>query len=195
MIKIILDPGHGDPDPGALGSMSREADINLSVALTAQKYLKTYGYIPILTRDTNKRIFKDNRTIDLSARANVANRINGDCFVSFHCNAAENRMANGFEIYTTLKQNNSDKLATCIYNEWVKAFPDQRKRVDFRDGDPDKEANFKVIRETRCPSCLIELAFITNPREELFLINAENQDLMGAAIATGIHNFIEGMKG
>ena len=81
MIKIILDPGHGDPDPGALGSMSREADINLSVALTAQKYLKTFGYIPILTRDTAERIIKDNRTVDLSARANVANRINGNCFI------------------------------------------------------------------------------------------------------------------
>ena len=192
MIKIILDPGHGDPDPGARGRMSNEADINLDVAVELSKILSSMGIVAPLTRSGPKRIHRDNRNVDLTSRPGMANRLKADAFVSIHCNGAVSPEANGFEIYTTPGQNRSDTLATAIFESWQKAFPSQRKRTDYRDNDPDKEANLKVLREAHCPAVLIELGFITNPTEERFLIDRHNQHVMALAIAAGIDIFLRG---
>ena len=191
-MRVVIDPGHGAPDPGARGRMSNESDINLDVAVELSKILSSMGIVAPLTRTGPKRIHRDNRNLDLSARPAMANRLKADAFVSVHCNGAVAPEANGFEIYTTPGQNRSDILATAIFESWQKSFPAQRKRTDYRDNDPDKEANYKVLRETNCPSVLIELGFITNPQEERFLLNKMNQEIMGLAIATGIYNFLEG---
>ena len=191
-MRVVIDPGHGAPDPGARGRMSNEADINLDVAVELSKILSSMGIVAPLTRTGPKRIHRDNRNLDLSARPAMANRLKADAFISIHCNGAVAPEANGFEIYTTPGQNNSDKLATAIFESWSKAFPSQRKRTDYKDNDPDKEANYKVLREANCPAVLVELGFITNPNEERFLLHKMNQEIMGLAIATGIYNFLEG---
>ena len=192
-MRVVIDPGHGAPDPGARGRMSNEADINLDVAFFLSKILsEKFKIIAPMTRTGTKRLYRDNRNLDLSARPAMANRINADAFVSIHCNGAVSPEANGFEIYTTPGQNNSDKLATAIFESWKEAFPAQKKRTDYSDGDPDKEANYKVLREANCPAVLVELGFITNPNEERFLLHKVNQEIMGLAIATGINNFLEG---
>ena len=191
-MRVVIDPGHGAPDPGARGRMSNESDINLNVAVELSKILSSMGIVAPLTRTGPKRIHRDNRNVDLSSRPAMANRLKADAFISIHCNGAVAPEANGFEIYTTPGQNRSDILATAIFESWSKAFPAQRKRTDYRDNDPDKEANLKVLREAQCPAVLIELGFITNPTEERFLLNKMNQEIMGLAIATGINNFLEG---
>lgn len=191
-VVVVIDPGHGAPDPGARGRIANEADINLDVAVELSKILSSMGIVAPLTRSGPKRIHRDNRNLDLSARPAMANRINADAFVSIHCNGAVAPEANGFEIYTTPGQNNSDKLATAIFDSWKEAFPAQKKRTDYSDGDPDKEANLKVLREALCPAVLVELGFITNPQEERFLIDRHNQHVMALAIAAGIENFLRG---
>ena len=191
-MRVVIDPGHGAPDPGARGRMSNEADINLDVAIDLSKILSSMGIVAPLTRSGPKRIHRDNRNVDLSSRPAMANRLKADAFISIHCNGAVAPEANGFEIYTTPGQNNSDKLATAIFESWKEAFPAQKKRTDYSDGDPDKEANLKVLRETRCPSCLLELGFISNPQEEKFLLNKLNQEMMALAIAKGIIKYLEG---
>lgn len=192
-MRVVVDPGHGYPDPGARGKVSNEADINLDVAFFLSKILsEKFKVIAPMTRTGTKRLYRDNRNLDLSARPAMANRINADAFVSIHCNGAVAVEANGFEVITTPGQNNSDKLATAIFDSWKEAFPAQKKRADYSDGDPDKEANLKVLRETRCPSCLLELGFISNPQEEKFLLNKLNQEMMALAIAKGIIKYLEG---
>jgi N-acetylmuramoyl-L-alanine amidase len=192
MRRVVIDPGHGAPDPGARGRMSNEADINFDVAVELSKILSSMGIVASLTRTGSKRIHRDNRNLDLSARPGMANRLKADAFISIHCNGAVAPEANGFEIYTIPGQDNSDKLATAIFDSWSKAFPSQRKRTDYRDNDPDKEANLKVLREANCPAVLVELGFITNPQEEQFLIDRHNQNVMALAIAAGIENFLRG---
>lgn len=191
-MRVVVDPGHGAPDPGARGRIANEADINLDVAIELSKILSSMGIVAPLTRSGPKRIHRDNRNVDLSSRPAMANRLKADAFISIHCNGAVSPEANGFEIYTTPGQNNSDKLATAIFESWKEAFPAQKKRTDYSDGDPDKEANLKVLRETRCPSCLVELGFITNLQEEKFLLNKLNQEMMALAIAKGIIKYLEG---
>lgn len=191
-MRVVIDPGHGAPDPGARGRISNEADINLDVAVELSKILSSMGIVAPLTRTGPKRIYRDNRHLDLSARPAMANRLKADAFISIHCNGAVAPEANGFEVYTTPGQNRSDILATAIFESWSKAFPTQRKRTDYRDNDPDKEANLKVLREANCPAVLVELGFITNPQEERFLVDRHNQHVMAMAIAAGIENFLRG---
>lgn len=194
-MKIVIDPGHGAPDGGAVGPKgTHEADITLSVAHTLAKELAARGHIAFLTRSGPRRTVRDDRTADLRSRPAFANRIGADCFISLHCNGAANAAACGFEIYTTPGQDRSDPLATAIFEVWARIFPQQRKRTDTSDGDPDKEANYLVLRECRVPAVLVEMAFISNPQEEMFLRSAENQAKMAAAIANGIEAWKKGAR-
>ncbi len=93
--NIVIDPGHGGKDPGAIGKISQEKDIVLSVARLLEKELEKRGFNVKLTRNTDK-------FIQLSERPQIANRWNGDLFISLHCNAidgARKSKVKGFRIY------------------------------------------------------------------------------------------------
>ena len=110
--------------PAHVGRMSNEADVNLDVSFFIARFLsEKFKITAPLTRTGQKRLYKDNRHLDLSARPAMANRLKADAFISIHCNGAVAPEANGFEIYTTPGQNNSDKLATAIFESWSEAFP------------------------------------------------------------------------
>lgn len=186
---VCLDAGHGHPDPGACGNGLKEADINLAVVLKTKTALEKRGLRVILTRDGSKRFEqktdKAAKNRDLAKRPQVANDAGAHCFVSIHCNSAANPTARGWEIFTTPGQNNSDKLATCIHGEWKKQVGGSI-RADLADGDADKEASFAVIRGTKCPSCLIELGFISNPQDAAQLRDPTWQSKAAEAIAEGV---------
>ena len=92
---IVIDPGHGGKDPGATGGRgTREKDVNLAAALELARVLKERGdFDVLLTRDED--VF-----IPLSERSNLANGKSADLFVSLHCNAADSKSENGFEVYS-----------------------------------------------------------------------------------------------
>jgi N-acetylmuramoyl-L-alanine amidase len=91
---IVIDPGHGGKDPGALGSMSREKDINLAVALKTGEYIEQNikNAKVIYTR-------KDDSTVDLMERPKIANKHNADLFISIHANWAKSKSVMGAETY------------------------------------------------------------------------------------------------
>ncbi len=91
--RIILDPGHGGVDPGALGSKNHEKDIVLCIAGKLKKRLEyELGIEVLMTRDTDE-------FISLRNRSRFANESQGDLFISLHCNASENRKSTGVEVY------------------------------------------------------------------------------------------------
>ena len=184
---VAIDPGHSGPfEPGAIGpNGTREADITMQAGEMLAEELTQRGISPLLTR--TGAIEND----DLSWRAELANENNAAAFISIHCNAAENPAAEGYEIFTSPGQDESDCLAECIFDEIETAFPDFDQRADGSDGDRDKEANFTVITRADCPAVLIELAFISNPREEQYLRNPAFLRKYVQAIATGIARFCE----
>jgi N-acetylmuramoyl-L-alanine amidase len=187
---ICIDPGHGGPWPGAVNKATglKEKDITLAVSLKLSNALKYLGFRTMFTRTDDNVLVKSDVSKDLSARPKLANDNNADAFISIHCNAAESSSARGFEIFTTPGQNNSDKLATEIFNVW-KANMGTILRTDLSDGDPDKEANFAVIRGTKSISCLIELLFISNPEDEKLLKDTNWQLKAADTIAKGFANY------
>lgn len=91
---IVIDPGHGGNDPGALGSFSREKDINLAIALKTGEYLKNNieNVTIIYTR-------KNDSKVDLIERPRIANRNKADLFISIHTNWAKQKNVYGAETY------------------------------------------------------------------------------------------------
>lgn len=91
--RVVLDPGHGGFDPGAIGpSGLREKDVALDVALRAARALRNAGYDVRLTRE-------DDRAVPIENRSALANAADADLFVSVHCNASESAGAHGIETY------------------------------------------------------------------------------------------------
>jgi len=183
---VVIDPGHSGPvEPGACGSGgTQEADVTLQVGQKLADLLGIMGLRTIMTR--TGPIDDDG----LTWRAEVANEYAADAFISVHCNGAENRDAEGYEVFTAPGQTDSDVLADCIFVEIQNEFPDLDPRTDESDGDVDKEANYTVLTATDCPAVLVELEFITNPVREQQLSKPEFQIRYAQAIARGVATFL-----
>ena len=91
---IVIDAGHGGKDPGALGSMSREKDINLAIALKTGEYIERNikNVTVIYTR-------KNDSTVELIDRPKIANKANADLFISIHTNSTNSRLVKGAETW------------------------------------------------------------------------------------------------
>lgn len=120
-------------------------------------------------------------------------------FISIHNNAAGNGSkwcnARGWSAYTTPGQNNSDKLAECLYDEIEKHsdYTGIKIRTDKRDGDRDCEANFAVLKGVRCPAVLTENLFQDNEDDVRLLQNSTVKKLIVKAHVEGICKFIDKM--
>jgi N-acetylmuramoyl-L-alanine amidase len=177
--SAFLDAGHGGKDFGAVGAGgTREKDVALAVVLLTGSILIGAGVDVFYSR-------KDDRFLELSERAKMANSLGVDRFLSVHCNSAK-VPAEGFEVFTTPGQTRADAFATELFKSFGVEFPTQPKRVDTTDGDPDKEANFAVLRLSSMPAALFELGFIHTPGGEAFLKNPVNQARFAKALAAGV---------
>lgn len=142
--------------------------------------LQDLGYKVII--DIEDDDLKVTQSQELKLRCERVNKLQKqykNCiYVSIHVNAAGGdgkwHNATGWEIYTTKGMTKSDKLATCIYNYAKSNFKNTQKlRTDFSDGDPDKEAEFYVLKHTSCPAVLTENFFQDNKKDVEYL----NSDL------------------
>jgi N-acetylmuramoyl-L-alanine amidase len=98
--------------------------------------------------------------------------------------------ATGTEVFTSVGQTASDPIAECIIRELMDVFPDQYFRIDSRDGDLDKEANFYVLYNTYGPAVLIEFLFMTTYSPDcLLLSDYEVREIYLDAIVQGIKNY------
>jgi N-acetylmuramoyl-L-alanine amidase len=181
---ICIDAGHGGNDPGALGPNGlKESDVALSVAMLLGASLLT-DFTVIYTR-------RDDRFVDLSRRATIANDAGADALISLHCNAGPPGQGEGFEVFTTPGQTQADQLATDVFLAWAEEFPLAVKRMDISDGDPDKEANFTVIRKSRMRAVLFELEFIHTFLGEQELKNPQWQARAARALAAGVRRHFQ----
>lgn len=187
--KAMLDPGHVGHDSGAVGLTGlQEKDITLPVARKVADILRPVMEVKLTREDYRARGLTLNA--DLTDRADVANEWGADIFVSFHCNASENRTAHGCEVWTSPGQTGADALAEAIIKALEAEFPNIVTRKDLTDGDSDKEARFAVLTRTWMPAALVELAFISNPTEEAMLEGPAYQDRAARAVAQGIADYL-----
>ena len=89
-------------------------------------------------------------------------------------------------MFTTLGDTQADDFATELFRSYGRTFPGKRRRMDMRDGDPDKESNFAVLRATHMMAVLFELEFIHTTAGETWLANPANQAAAAKALAAGV---------
>ncbi len=171
---VIIDPGHGGSDPGAIGSTGlREADVTLGIGRMVKQVLERQGVRVTLTRT-------DDSTVALEDRPDLAQRNGGIVFVSIHANAGRDPAVAGTETY--YKTPESQPLAALVQGEIVQAL-----------GEPDRGvriADFYVIVKAPIPSVLVEVAFITNHREEDLLRDPAVPRRIAEAIARAVVKFL-----
>ena len=175
-MTIVLDPGHGGSDPGAVFGTRLEKNDNLRFALAVQRILQERGQRVVMTRSTD--VF-----IPLAERSAISNRNNADIFVSIHRNASTNPAANGVENYVFTNANDTAVLyAFNVLDEIVS--------VGVQSNGGVIRANFAVLRNTNAPAMLVELGYISNVRDnQLF---DQNFNAYASAVARGIMESLRG---
>ena len=215
---VVIDPGHGGKDCGAVGAKSYEKNITLKIALKTGDYIKKkYPDVKVIyTRD-------DDSSVDLYERANIANRNNADVFISIHCNSVANSpKTGGAETYVmgahrdaanlnVAKKENASILYEDDTDEHYGGFDLNSTEAyiamsyiqsEYKDeslqlaeyvqdelvnrakrGDRGvQQAGFLVLYKTAMPSILVEIGFISNPKEEDYLTNDNGQSYIASAI-------------
>jgi N-acetylmuramoyl-L-alanine amidase len=168
---IVIDPGHGGPDPGAVGISGRTLEkYNVVwIARDLKALLEKEGAKVIMTRDGDNYL-------TLDARVRLANQRGADIFVSIHNDANLNRQIRGTTTYYYTA--GSKPLAAAVQRELVRALGSNDIGV--------RQAPFYVIRKTWMPSVLVEVGFVTNPAEEKLLVDPSYR----LRAARGIYNGI-----
>jgi len=172
MKRIVIDPGHGDTDSGAVSIDGlRESDVVLSIAYKVRDILK-HSFDVFMTRDSDT-------FVSLNYRSSYANNL-GDvaAFVSIHCNSASSTSATGWEIFTSKGETEADKLAASIGKRYASKFTIPARGL--------KEANFSVLQHTNMPAVLVECCFLSNAEEAKWISSDEIQQQHAEAIADGI---------
>ena len=173
---IILDPGHGGKDAGAVNSAmgSNEKTLNLQMVTKLTSELKKRGYQVVQTR-------YDDTFIELNELAAISNRNDPDIFISIHQNSADNKSASGIETYYHEPSNDSKILASSIYNSLISNTEAVRRGV--------KSAPFVVIKKTESPATLLEMGFISNDSECEKLMSDSYQNTLANAVADGVDRY------
>ena len=210
---IVIDPGHGGKDPGALGKGTlQEKGIALSISVKLREVLTAKGYTVLMTRETD-------RFIPLKKRTEFATQHKADLFLSIHANAAETSRANGIETYyldVTSTDDAAEKVAarenidsgysiqeleTLLEGLIRESKSEDSKRLAQSvqqalvqsTGAIDrgvKHARFVVLIGTKVPAILIETGFVSNPAERQKLATSAYQQKLATAIAEGVDRFL-----
>jgi len=214
--RVVVDPGHGGSDPGAIGVGGlREKDVNLRLSRKLATELRKRGFDVVMTRERDA-------TLDLEERTAIAESAAGDLFVSIHANAARRSRARGLEIYyldadherhnldVAARENgvtrgeldslqrtlakfrvaeaslHSERLAHTVHDEVVEGFSGR-----YRDM-PDlgvKTGPFYVLFLASMPAILVETGFVTNRRDAALLKNDGYLDVIAKQIAEGLEQY------
>ncbi len=214
--RVVIDPGHGGHDPGAIGKKGlKEKDVNLDIALKVKEILKDEFEI-FMTRE--KDVF-----ISLDERTAFANSKNADLFVSIHTNSNRKKNINGIETYFLNWTDDEEALKVAARENGIslkamKNFSNfidlikmdleaQAKREDSmklaatihgelkenldRPSNGIKKGPFYVLYTAKMPCVLLEVSYISNPAEERLLSSSAYRERLARAIAKGIRRYFE----
>lgn len=190
---ILIDPGHGGDDGGAVSSTGTlEKDINLSISLKLRDKLKEYGYIVLMTRETDKNLHgikgsvKKKKFDDLNFRCKMKRESNCDIFLSIHQNFFPQPQYYGAQVwYSNCEES---RLLAGVLQKNLRNDLDNTNRREEKAAKND----YKVLRcYYSVPSVLIECGFLSNYREEKELKNGSYQHAVAESIADSINEYFK----
>ncbi|MFC1804397.1 N-acetylmuramoyl-L-alanine amidase [Candidatus Omnitrophota bacterium] len=216
--KVVIDPGHGGRDPGAIGRKGlREKDVNLDIARKLKSLLEAEGIEVLMTRSADT-------FVSLPRRVAIANDSGADFFLSIHANANRVRSLRGFEVYyVSLRVGDSQRAVSSARKAdldpqigtiaadslslratlWDMIYTQARREsielARFVSGSVNrdlgmrvigiKDANFHVLKGVHMPAVLLEVGFLSNYSEERMLGNSYHRQQIAEAIAGSLKNY------
>lgn len=188
-IVVVIDPGHGGKDPGAIGiGGRREKDINFAASQRVANILRSQGYDVRLTRTSDT-------FISVLDRAKYANSVGAHVFLSIHCNSASNSTANGIETFYAPK--NLVKIKTQNQYPFGKAIHDGLKSgsKSMADRGLKQGPRLIVLNSTQMPAALVELGFMSHPGDMNKLNNQAHIEAASQGLAGGINKYLQDTYG
>lgn len=218
-MRIVVDPGHGGKDPGAVRRRMREKDWNLAVAKELAALLKKGGFEVKMTRDNDT-------FIALSERSKIANNFKADLFISVHTNASKNRQAHGFQVYFRSEKATDKEAAEVaaleneamqyeeVHYNFVDALLQSLAKNEFvnessklagyvrnavykqpgigiavNQNSSVRQANFYVLKGVNSPAILVEMGYISSAKDSARLSKKTAQKKMAQGIFNGVRDY------
>lgn len=182
---IVVDAGHGGIDPGAVGPTGvLEKDVNLAVSKRLCQYLSQAGAIVIMTREDDNS-YSRRKKADLDARISLAEKHNADIFISIQGNAIKSSQWTGAQTFYHPRSEEGKRLAVSIQNEMVRLLKNTK-----REAKSHTEAY--ILKKLTMPAVVVEVGFMSNPREEKMLTDPQYQGKVAWAIYAGIVKYYSG---
>jgi len=220
--RVVIDPGHGGNDPGAIGRTGvTEKSLTLQLSQALASRLRAAGYEVLMTRE-------DDSTVSLEERTEFANQVDADLFVSIHINSARNRKLRGFETYylnlandptaaeTAARENApggagsmgdlDETLDLIVQNEFQGASGELAasiqdslvmhvaKEYDDVHDLGVKTAPFFVLVGAKMPAVLVETSFVSNEQEEAWLKTGDYRSELAEALEIGLQSYVDKRK-
>lgn len=218
--KVVIDPGHGGTDAGAVSNKIKESDITLEISKKVSELLKEDDQFDVVLTRTSDKV------LTLTERSNVAKKTKSDIFISIHANSSADLSAKGAEVYFQSQmppdeeilflasreneglehQDETDapqgdlavivddlKRNENVYNSQIFAetlVQQWKKKLPLRH-EPIKQGPFHVLVSVPMPSVLIEVGFVTNGKELSQLQNNAHQNQIAEIIYKSIKNYKE----
>ena len=188
---ILVDPGHGESDPGMIGVGGlEEKGINLSVSLLLKDSLESRGYSVVMTRDTDKGLYdassNNKKAQDMQRRVALISEKTPLLSVSIHQNSYQDASVHGPQVFYYESSEEGRKLATAIQNSL-----NEKLEVD-RPREVKGNTSYYLLKRSQGTLVIVECGFLTNPEEAEKLQTEEYQKKVADAVADGIDAYLNG---
>jgi N-acetylmuramoyl-L-alanine amidase len=183
---ILIDPGHGYPDPGAGPKDAIEKDIALNVSLKMKTYLQQQGALVIMTRETDTDLadpglkgYSKRKAQDLKRRVDMINDPQVDFYISVHLNAIPEPQWRGAQVFFSPQYLENKRAAKFIQAEL-------KRNLENTDREAKPMTSTYMLKNAKKPGVLVEIGFLSNPDEKEHLKNEKYQEQVAASIYEGV---------
>lgn len=190
---IVLDPGHGGDDPGAISrSGVKEKEVALNIALALRDYLQQAGAYVVMTRESDTDLANEGtkghrkrKVEDLKARVKLIQETEPNFVVSIHLNSIGSSRWYGAQTFYHPAFEESKRLAHLIQHQFIQNLGNTTRVAK-------QESNIFLLKSSHVPAVLVEVGFLSNPREAELLGREAYQDRVASSIYKGILSYFAG---
>lgn len=185
---VVVDPGHGGIDPGAVGPAgTREKDITLAISLRLKQLLDQAGAVVVMTRESDTDLGTPGKSLgerkreDLDRRIGLCHERGGEIYLGIQANAFGTRWT-GAQTFYDPRSEESRQLAEAIQEELRRILANTNRRA--------KALDAYILRHLIIPAVIVEVGFLSNPAEEQLLNDPYYQQKLALAIYSGVVQYL-----
>lgn len=186
---IVIDPGHGGPDPGKVSDSGvKEKDLNLEIALRLKRLLEAQDVTVVMTREDDTVYSSpessSKKMADLDHRISLIEDTKPNLMISIHQNSFPKEAVYGAQVFYHGDSAEGKLLAQMIQSQIIKD-THQTKQREIKGNE-----NYYMLQKSSCPTAIVECGFLSNPEETKLLLSPDYQEKMAWAIHLGALRYL-----